>query len=167
MSASFSQGLHFSRCQGSSPDVRGLRWPSWRAQRAIFSRILPFFDLKPEKIARFLASVCVHRHRFLTPKRMASCRALGSCETSPPCALTALPHVPTHGASSRRTVGNVAGRIYHIRNVFTPNSESVHTVGTRPPPHSVVCGSHNTLTFTSISMTTEQPQHCPRMWHGV
>jgi uncharacterized protein Usg len=30
-----------------------------------FPRIFAFFDLKTEKIARFLASVCVSRHRFL------------------------------------------------------------------------------------------------------
>ena len=43
------------RGQGSTPDFRGRRWPSWRAQRAIFSRISPFLVLKSEKIARFLA----------------------------------------------------------------------------------------------------------------
>jgi hypothetical protein len=30
-----------------------------------FPMIFTFFDLKPEKIARFLASVHVSRHRFL------------------------------------------------------------------------------------------------------
>jgi uncharacterized protein Usg len=30
-----------------------------------FPRIFAFFDLKTEKIAGFLASVCVSRHRFL------------------------------------------------------------------------------------------------------
>jgi hypothetical protein len=53
-----------------SPDFRGRLsvafLPSFMARAARdFPRIFAFFDLEPEKIARFLASVRISRHRFL------------------------------------------------------------------------------------------------------
>jgi hypothetical protein len=61
-SSLFPMSMHNDQ---DSPDFRGRQWPSWRAQRAIFSRILPFLTSNLKKIARFLAPVCVSRHRFL------------------------------------------------------------------------------------------------------